>query len=95
MLQKCMEEIEELKKSKQECKFMHFPDNSHSKFYELQNKGSSSARLIFKNSGGKWYKFINKAEISTKTRVQYSVKLTKITNKWLMVGFCSKLGLGV
>lgn len=61
MLEKCMNEIGELKSSKEEYKFMHIPDNPHSKFYDLQNKGSSSARLIFKNSGGKWYNFINKA----------------------------------
>lgn len=61
VLERCMNEIEEMKSSKEEeCKFTHLSFNPHSKYYDLQSNGPSSARLIFKNSGGKWFNFINK-----------------------------------
>jgi hypothetical protein len=50
--------------------------------------------LVRQGENEKWYNFVNGFEILPQQTAKYTVSITKTTNKYIMVGFCTGAGLG-
>jgi hypothetical protein len=55
--------------------------------------GESSLKLNRTGKNG-YYNFVNRFGIHPGQKAKYSVKVSKATNNWALIGFCTEKGLG-
>ena len=72
---------------------MMHPSNSHNQFYTLSKTGATSAKIVYKGNNV-WYNFVNAAEILPNQTAKYNLKINKLNNYRIMLGFCTNAGLG-